>query len=426
MPDKFTIKKNADKVFQGVLSSVTIFVLILLAGIFITLFLTSGMSFKRFGFHFLVSHAWEDRMTVVNDVTLARTDNTPFIQVQMSSPLNPESVLPGENLLLQYDTGKEIDFNWIIPESNQNLLMIYPKGTLNPGDNLRIILLSGIRDHAGFALPYNYQLNFSLTADPVLRVSDLKLLDHHSGKEIKELDGPDLKWFGALPFIIGTLLTSILALLISLPFALAIAIFLGEYYTSGPVSTFMQTTNELLAGIPSIIYGAWAFAFIVPLISRWFPQSNSGGASIFTAALILSIMIIPYSASLAREVIKLVPADIKEAAFGMGATRFSVIMKVVLPYASSGIFAGVLLSFGRALGETMAVTMVIGNRNSIPKSIFDGGQTIASLIAMEYGEAGKLKMSALSELGLILFVITLLFGIMGRFIIKRMSLRDQK
>ncbi len=179
----------------------------------------------------------------------------------------------------------------------------------------------------------------------------------------------------------------------------------------------LKTTNELLAGIPSVIYGFWAFYFL----------AGSGGlnmgSNILSASLVLSIMIIPYAASLGREVISLVPSDIKEAAYGMGATRYAVTRSVILPYASSGIFAGILLSFGRALGETMAVTMVIGNANRIPGGLLQPGQTIASLIANEYGEAHGMHLSALTELGLVLFVITMLFGVLGRYVIKKLRVK---
>ncbi|OHD54153.1 MAG: phosphate ABC transporter permease subunit PstC [Spirochaetes bacterium GWF1_51_8] len=233
----------------------------------------------------------------------------------------------------------------------------------------------------------------------------------------------DQRWFGALPFVSGTLLTSLLALLISLPFSLAIAVFLGEYFTSGIVSDVLKTTNELLAGIPSIIYGFWAFKFVAPLVYELFPYSDGGGSNILTASIVLAIMIIPYSASLSREVINMVPNDLKEAAYAMGATRYEVVKRVIVPYSSSGIVAGTLLAFGRALGETMAVTLVIGNKNEIPQSIFSSGQTIASLIASKYAEGGRMQIAALTELGLILFVITLVFGLLGRYLIKKLSVR---
>jgi phosphate transport system permease protein len=230
--------------------------------------------------------------------------------------------------------------------------------------------------------------------------------------------------FGALPFIAGTLITSFLAILISTPFSIAIAIFLGEYYREGYFSSFLRSTIELLAGIPSIIYGFWGLFVLTPLIRELetFAGAAPYGVGILTASLILSIMIIPYSASLAREVICLVPAEIKEASYSLGATRFEVIRKIVLPYVRSGIVAGILLSLGRALGETMAVTMVIGNSNFMPKSLFDPGNTMASLIANEFTEATeKIYISSLIEIGLLLFVITAVINISGKYIIRKLG-----
>jgi phosphate transport system permease protein len=235
---------------------------------------------------------------------------------------------------------------------------------------------------------------------------------------------PVTRTFGLLPFLAGTLLTSFLALLISLPFSLSIAILLGEYYKKGVFSTTLRNLIELLAAIPSVIYGFWALMVLVPLMTDF--QSQIGvtpyGTSIFTASVILAIMIIPYSASIAREVINMTPQTLKEAAYSLGATRFEVIRTTVLPYARSGIVAGILLSLGRALGETMAVTMVIGNANNIPNGLFKPGNTMASVIANEFTEAtGDIYLSALVEIGLLLFVVTVLINIAGKFIINKLQ-----
>jgi phosphate transport system permease protein len=228
--------------------------------------------------------------------------------------------------------------------------------------------------------------------------------------------------YGAWPFIVGTLLTSFLALIISLPFALAISLFLGEYYRHGKPSSFLKSVIELLAGIPSVIYGFWGVFVLVPIIRNI--ELALGitpyGVGIFTAAIVLAIMIIPYSTSISREVIQLVPHDLKEAALSLGATRYEMIKMVVLPYAKSGIFAGILLSLGRALGETMAVTMVIGNTNEVPNSIFSPANTIASVIANDFGEAtSELFLSSLIQLALILFLITTVINLIGKYIIKK-------
>jgi phosphate transport system permease protein len=227
--------------------------------------------------------------------------------------------------------------------------------------------------------------------------------------------------YGAYPFLVGTLLTSFLALIISIPFSMAIAIFLGEYQPTGAISAFLKNIIELIAAVPSVIYGFWGLIVLVPLVRSL--ESKIGvvpyGIGIFTAAIILAIMIIPYAASLGREMISMVPAQLKEGAYSLGATRYEVIKAVIIPYTKSGLFAGILLSLGRALGETMAVTMVIGNSSIIPKSIFAPGNTMASVIANEFTEADRsLYLSALIELGLLLFLVTVVINIIGKRIIK--------
>jgi phosphate transport system permease protein len=228
--------------------------------------------------------------------------------------------------------------------------------------------------------------------------------------------------YGALPFLIGTLLTSFLALLISIPFSFAIALILGEYYPKGPLSGFLKNAVELIAAIPSVIYGFWGLFVLVPLVRKF--ELAIGvtpyGIGIFTSSVILAIMIIPYAASLGREMIRMVPSNLKEGAYSLGATKFEVVTKVILPYTKSGMFAGILLSLGRALGETMAVTMVIGNTSMLPDSIFAPGNTMASVIANEFTEAAStIYLSALIELGLVLFLVTVVINLIGKRIIKR-------
>ncbi len=228
--------------------------------------------------------------------------------------------------------------------------------------------------------------------------------------------------YGALPFIAGTVLTSLLAILMSLPFSLSIAILLSSYLKKGFLASFIKTTTELLAGIPSIIYGFWGFYFLGPIvknIAKSFGIIDATGYGILTSSIILAIMIIPYTASISREVLELVPNDLIEAGLSLGSTKYKVVMKIMFPYALSGIFAGVILSLGRALGETMAVTMLIGNKNQIPKNLFDTGNTIASVIANQFGEATGIQSATLIELGFILMVITVLVNFSGKYIINK-------
>jgi phosphate transport system permease protein len=230
--------------------------------------------------------------------------------------------------------------------------------------------------------------------------------------------------YGAYPFLLGTLMTSFLALILSIPFSFSISIFLGEYQTTGIVSNLLKNIIELIAAVPSVIYGFWGLIVLAPIVRSL--EIKFGvtpyGIGIFTSSIILAIMIIPYAASLGREMIQLVPSQLKEGAYSLGATRYEVIRSVVLPYTKSGLFAGVLLSLGRALGETMAVTMVIGNSSIIPTSIFSPGNTMASVIANEFTEADRtIYLSALIELGLVLFLVTIIINMIGKGIIKKFT-----
>ena len=234
--------------------------------------------------------------------------------------------------------------------------------------------------------------------------------------------------YGAYPFLLGTLLTSFIALIISIPFSYAIAIYLGEYNPKGWLSDLLKNTVELIAAVPSIIYGFWGLFVLVPLIRTL--EMKLGilpyGIGIFTASLILAVMIIPYGASLGITLIRMVPSPLKEGAYALGATRWEVIRSVIMPYTRSGLFAGVLLSLGRALGETMAVTMLIGNTSAIGDSfkniIFGPSKTMASVIANEFTEADHTEyLSALIELGLVLFLVTVVINLIGKRIITKFT-----
>lgn len=230
--------------------------------------------------------------------------------------------------------------------------------------------------------------------------------------------------YGALPFLIGTILTSFLALIISIPFSYAIAIYLGEYKKSGWLSGLLRNIVELVAAIPSVIYGFWALVVMVPLVRSLEAKMGVAtyGVGILSASLILAVMIIPYAASLGRELIIMVPSSLKEGAYSLGATKFEVLRHIILPFTRSGMLAGLLLSLGRALGETMAVTMVIGNSSLLPTSIFSPSNTMASVIANEFTEADRtVYLSALIELGLVLFILTVVINMIGKAIIKKFS-----
>lgn len=223
--------------------------------------------------------------------------------------------------------------------------------------------------------------------------------------------------YGALPFIMGTLMTTLLALIFCIPFSLPVALFVGEYFKGTKVASVLSTVTDLLAGIPSIIYGLWGFYTLRPLIMSL--NISPQGSGILTASLVLAIMIVPYAASLSAEFIKMVPNELKEGAYSLGATRADVIRKVVFPVAGSGIFSSYILAIGRALGETMTVTMLIGNTNNIPDSITSTGNSMASIIANQFGEASDLHFSSLIAIGLVLFLITAIINMIGKMVIKR-------
>jgi phosphate transport system permease protein len=230
--------------------------------------------------------------------------------------------------------------------------------------------------------------------------------------------------FGALPFLLGTLITAFTALIISIPFSIAVALLLGEYFPTGSFSNFMRSVIDLIAAIPSVIFGFWGFFVLVPIIRTLEIKLGvtPNGVGLFSASLVLSVMIIPYAASMGTSMVKMVPSELKESAYALGATRWEVLRYVVLPYSKSGLFAGILLSLGRAVGETMAVTMVIGNAGDLPKSIFSTGNTMASVIANEFGAApDPVYVSALIEMGLFLFLVTFVINLIGKTAIKRLA-----
>ena len=238
--------------------------------------------------------------------------------------------------------------------------------------------------------------------------------------------------FGALPFIWGTLYSSVLALLIATPIALGIAIFISELCPAVLRQPLVFVT-ELLAAIPSIVYGLWGIFVLVPavrVLETSLPDSLrrlplfSGpplGLGMLSAALILAIMVIPFISSISREVLKSVPPAQREGAYALGATRFEAIRAAVF-YARTGIIGAVMLGFGRALGETMAVTMVIGNNPQVSLSLFAPQYTMAAVVANEFAEAAdELYLSALVEIGLVLFIITLIINAGSRLLIWSMA-----
>ena len=242
--------------------------------------------------------------------------------------------------------------------------------------------------------------------------------------------------FGAAPALFGTIVSSIIALVIATPLALGVAIFLSEF-APPKLRTPVAFLVDLLAAIPSVVYGLWGIFVLIPLLrTHVMPfladtlhlgntplfSGPAYGPSMLAAGLILAVMVLPYISAVSREVLLAVPRSQREAALALGATRWETIWGAVLPYARSGILGGVILGLGRALGETMAVTMVIGNRHEIAASLFAPGYTMASLIANEFSEAtGDLHLSALMAVGLTLFVLTLIVNAIARWLVWRVG-----
>src|SRR6266480_2306466 len=240
--------------------------------------------------------------------------------------------------------------------------------------------------------------------------------------------------FGAAPMIFGTLASSLLALLLAVPLALGVAIYLTEFsprWLRQPVAFLV----ELLAAIPSVVYGMWGIFVLIPFLRSyivpplkallgWTPflQGVFYGNSLLAGGVILAIMVVPYIAAVSREVLLAVPTSQREAALGMGATRWEAVRTAVLPYGRAGLVGAVMLGLGRALGETMAVTLVIGNRHDISMSVLQPAYTMAAAIANEFTEAvTDLHLAAMSEVGLVLFVITVIVNACARLLIWRVA-----
>ena len=256
---------------------------------------------------------------------------------------------------------------------------------------------------------------YSLVTDATEAFNHFGFLNFLTSSEWSYTEGSET--YGALPFVVGTLLTTLLALLFCIPFSLPVALFVGEYFRGTRVAAVLSTVTDLLAGIPSIIYGLWGFYTLRPVIMAL--DISPQGSGVLTASLVLAIMIIPYAASLSAEFIKMVPSELKEGAYSLGATRAEVIRRIVFPFAGAGIFSAYILAIGRALGETMTVTMLIGNTNNIPASLTATGNSMASIIANQFGEADGLRLSSLIAIGLLLFLITAFINMVGKIMIKR-------
>jgi phosphate transport system permease protein len=261
--------------------------------------------------------------------------------------------------------------------------------------------------------------------------------------------------FGVLPAIFGTLYSSVLGLLMGTAFGLAIAIFLAEGFVSSGIDAVirwlglsevrfwarlpdgiedaLRFTIELLAAIPSVVYGLWGIFVVIPMVrptAHWFHDhlgwipifgTQLSGPGLLPAAIVLAIMVLPTISAISRDALVGVPSKLREAAFGLGATRWEVILAVIVPTAATGIFGAIILGFGRALGETMALAMLAGNANTISWSVFSPANTLAALLANHFPEAGTAEVGALMYAALVLLAITLLVNVIGTWILVRAS-----
>ncbi len=239
--------------------------------------------------------------------------------------------------------------------------------------------------------------------------------------------------FGAWPVIYGTLVSAFVSLLIAVPLGLGTAVFLSEDFIPLNIRSILVFLVELLAAIPSVVYGLWGIFVVIPLIKPfsswlntnfgWFPLFSTppAGPGMLPAALVLAIMILPIITAIARDSLAALPPELRQASLGLGATRWETIFRVLVPAAFSGIVGGIMLALGRAMGETMAVTMIIGNSNRVSASLLAPANTIASLLANQFAEASGMQVAALMYAGFVLMLLTLVVNILAEFIVSKVK-----
>ncbi|WP_330204633.1 phosphate ABC transporter permease subunit PstC [Cyanobacterium sp. Dongsha4] len=241
--------------------------------------------------------------------------------------------------------------------------------------------------------------------------------------------------YGVIAVVYGTLVSSLIALIIAIPLGVGAAVFLSEDFLPEEIRTILVFLVELLAAIPSVVYGLWGIFVLIPLTKSlgtwlngnfgWFPLFSTPptGPGMLPAGIILAIMILPIIIAISRDSLASLPPDLRQASLGLGATRWETIFRVLIPAAISGIVGGVMLALGRAMGETMAATMIIGNSNNLNISILAPANTIASLIANQFAEASGLQVSALMYAGLVLMILTLIVNVGAEYIVNQVKAR---
>ncbi|WP_009634317.1 phosphate ABC transporter permease subunit PstC [Synechocystis sp. PCC 7509] len=269
-------------------------------------------------------------------------------------------------------------------------------------------------------------LEVAIEAFPAIQRYGLGFLTSTAWNPVKEE-------YGALPQIYGTLVTAFIALLLAVPIGVGTALIVSENFLPSSVQTVIVFLIELLAAIPSVVYGLWGIFVLIPILTSvgkvlhsslgWLPifSTPPSGPGIFPAGIVLTIMILPIITAISRDALVSLPPDLRQAAYGLGATRWETIFRVLLPAATSGIVGATMLGLGRAMGETMAVTMIIGNSNRISPSILTTGNTIASLLANQFAEADGIQISALMYAALVLFGLTLVVNVLAELVVRRVG-----
>lgn len=254
-------------------------------------------------------------------------------------------------------------------------------------------------------------IQVAIAAIPAIKEFGIGFISNSSWNPVKDQ-------YGVWPAIYGTVVSSLIALVLSVPIGLGVAIFLSEDYLPPSIQRIIVFLVELLAAVPSVVYGLWGIFVLIPFLKGFTPLKGPG---MLPAALILSVMILPTIAAIGRDAITNVDLGLRQAAVGLGATRWETISQIILPAASSGIIGGIMLALGRALGETMAVTMLIGNSNKVDASVFAPSNTVSSLLANQFAEASGLQIAALMYAALILFFITLVVNVLAQLLVTKLQ-----
>jgi phosphate transport system permease protein len=272
---------------------------------------------------------------------------------------------------------------------------------------------------------------FQVAIDAIPAIQKFGIIDFVTGVRWNPVED----FFGAWTQIYGTLVTSFIALLIAVPIGLGVAIILSEDFLPPKVQQPLVFMVELLAAIPSVVYGLWGIFVLAPFLQGpmtwihqnfgWIPLFSTPptGRGIYMASIILAIMILPIISSISRDSLASVNPALRQAAYGLGATRWETLIQVIIPTAISGIIGGVMLALGRAMGETMAITMLIGNANRPSPSLFAQGSTISALLANQFAEASGLQVSSLMYAALILFILTLLVNVLAEYIVSKVEIK---